>query len=177
MSAKERSTRWGPSRENVLISAVRTATAGALRSVVGRPPLAARRAGCPSHRLAGAASGAGVASDADIGFVTAGGGARVPGFQRGAVRLHILRHAAEKEIHGAWMTEELARHGYQISPGTLYPTLHRLETDGLLVSEQRVVDGRTRRVCKVTKARKQALTEDRRALKELAREVLGDDAP
>ncbi|GGR36574.1 hypothetical protein GCM10010282_31320 [Streptomyces roseolus] len=37
-------------------------------------------------------------------------------FQRGAVRLHILHHAAEEEIHGAWMTEEPASHGYRISP-------------------------------------------------------------
>ncbi|MFF8959675.1 PadR family transcriptional regulator [Streptomyces sp. NPDC014894] len=98
-------------------------------------------------------------------------------FQRGAVRLHILHHAAGAEIHGAWMSEELARHGYRISPGTLYPTLHRLEADGLLVSEQQVVDGRTRRVYRATVAGKQALAEDRRALKELAREVLGDDMP
>ncbi|MDW5328402.1 PadR family transcriptional regulator [Plantactinospora sp. KLBMP9567] len=97
-------------------------------------------------------------------------------FQRGAVRLHILHHAAEQEIHGAWMTEELARHGYDISPGTLYPTLHRLEADGLLVSEQRVVEGRTRRVYRATEAGRQALAEDRRALRELADEVLGDGA-
>lgn len=97
-------------------------------------------------------------------------------FQRGAVRLHILHHAAEGEIHGAWMTKELAEHGYDISPGTLYPTLHRLEADGLLVSEQQVVDGRARRVYKATAAGKQALAEDREALRELAREVLGDDA-
>lgn len=97
-------------------------------------------------------------------------------FQRGAVRLHILHHAAEGEIHGAWMTKELAEHGYDISPGTLYPTLHRLEADGLLVSEQQVVDGRARRVYKATAAGKQALAEDRKALRELAREVLGDDA-
>jgi DNA-binding PadR family transcriptional regulator len=103
--------------------------------------------------------------------------ARVREFQRGAVRLPILHHAAEEEIHGAWMTEELVSHGYQISPGTLYPTLHRLEADGLLVSEQRVVDGRTRRVYKATEAGKQALAADRQALKELAREVLGDEAP
>ncbi len=96
-------------------------------------------------------------------------------FQRGAVRLHILHHAAQEEIHGAWMTEELARHGYQISPGTLYPTLHRLEADGLLVSEQRVVDGRTRRVYRSTEAGRRALAEDRKALEELAREVLGDE--
>ncbi|GGX03207.1 PadR family transcriptional regulator [Streptomyces lomondensis] len=98
-------------------------------------------------------------------------------FQRGAVRLHILHHAAEEEIHGAWMTEELARHDCQISPGTLYPTLHRLEADGLLVSEQRVVDGRVRRVYRAAEAGKQALPQDPKALKELAREVLGDEAP
>ena len=95
-------------------------------------------------------------------------------FQRGAVRLHILHHAAIEEIHGAWLTEELARHGYDISPGTLYPTLHRLEADGLLTSQQRVVDGRTRRVYRATKAGKHALAEDRKALAELASEVLGD---
>ncbi|MET7745974.1 PadR family transcriptional regulator [Streptomyces sp. NPDC005385] len=98
-------------------------------------------------------------------------------FQRGAVRLHILHHAAEGEIHGAWMSEELAHHGHNISPGTLYPTLHRLEAEGLLVSEQRVVDGRTRRIYTVTPAGEQALAEDREALAELAREVLGDKAP
>ncbi|WP_368861977.1 PadR family transcriptional regulator [Frankia gtarii] len=96
-------------------------------------------------------------------------------FQRGAVRLHILHHAAEQEIHGAWMTEELARHGHRISPGTLYPTLHRLEADGLLASEQRVIDGRTRRMYRATEAGKRALAEDHRALAELAREVLGRD--
>lgn len=95
-------------------------------------------------------------------------------FQRGAVRLHILHHAAAEEIHGAWLTEELARHGYAISPGTLYPTLHRMEGDGLLTSRQRVVDGRTRRVYRATAAGKRALAQDRKALAELAREVLGD---
>jgi DNA-binding PadR family transcriptional regulator len=92
-------------------------------------------------------------------------------FQRGAVRLHILQLAAEEEIHGAWMTAELARHGYQI---TLYPTLQRLEADGLLTSEQRVVEGRIRRVCRATPVGRQVLAEDRRAMAELAREVLGD---
>jgi DNA-binding PadR family transcriptional regulator len=96
-------------------------------------------------------------------------------FQRGAVRLHILHHAAEQEVHGAWITKELARHGYDISPGTLYPTLHRLEADGLLSSKQRVVDGRARRVYRVTAAGRRALREDRKALQELAREVLGVD--
>ncbi|WP_225850445.1 PadR family transcriptional regulator [Streptomyces sp. HPF1205] len=98
-------------------------------------------------------------------------------FQRGAIRLHILHHAAEQPIHGAWMTQELAGHGYRVSPGTLYPTLHRLEADGLLVSEQQVVDGRARRVYRATPAGERALAEDRRALRELAREVLADEDP
>ncbi len=98
-------------------------------------------------------------------------------FQRAAVRLHILHHAVEQEIHGAWMTKELERHGYKISPGTLYPTLHRLEADGLLVSEPRVVRGKVRRVYRATDAGRAALVEDRRALRELADEVLGDAAP
>jgi DNA-binding PadR family transcriptional regulator len=97
-------------------------------------------------------------------------------FQRGAVRVHILHHAAEHEVHGAWLTEELGRHGYDISPGTLYPTLHRLEKDGLLASKQRVVDGRTRRVYRATRAGKRALEQDRKALRELTHEVLGDDS-
>lgn len=98
-------------------------------------------------------------------------------FIRGAVRLHILHHAAEGEVHGAWMTRELAAHGYDISPGTLYPTLHRLEADGLLVSEQRVVEGRTRRVYEATELGRRVLAEDRAALRELAREVLGAEVP
>lgn len=98
-------------------------------------------------------------------------------FQRGAVRLHILHHAAREDeagVHGAWLTTELARHGYDISPGTLYPTLHRLEADRLLTSEQQVVDGRVRRVYRATPAGRTALDADRKALAELAREVLLD---
>lgn len=89
--------------------------------------------------------------------------------------MHILHHAATAGVHGAWLTMELGRHGYDISPGTLYPTLHRLEADGLLTSEQQVVGGKARRVYRATRAGCKALAEDRKALAELAREVLGDD--
>ncbi|WP_137121342.1 PadR family transcriptional regulator [Segeticoccus rhizosphaerae] len=96
-------------------------------------------------------------------------------FIRGAVRLHILHHAAEGEIHGAWMADELAHHGYQISPGTLYPTLHRLQERRLLTSRQVVVAGRARRVYTITDTGRAVLAQERRALAELAREVLGPD--
>ena len=91
---------------------------------------------------------------------------------RAAVRLHILHHAAEEDIHGAWMSEELANHGYTISPGTLYPTLHRMEEAGLLLSRQEVVGGRPRRVYRATTAGLDALADGRRSVAELAAEVL-----
>ncbi|MNV65043.1 Transcriptional regulator PadR-like family protein [compost metagenome] len=60
----------------------------------------------------------------------------------GLVCLHVLHHAAEQKIYGQWMIDELAHHGYRLSPGTLYPMLHKMERDGYLVSCQER-DGRT----------------------------------
>jgi len=94
-------------------------------------------------------------------------------FDRGAVQLHVLHHAAQHEIHGAWITEELARHGHRISPGTLYPTLHRMEGEGLLRSRTKVVEGRKRRQYTATPRGRRALEQARRTLRELAAEVLG----
>ena len=70
------------------------------------------------------------------------------------------------------MAEELAHHGHQISPGTLYPTLHRMEQDGLLTSRHVIVDGRTRRVYRATTSGRKALRDMRQVLRELADEVL-----
>jgi len=52
----------------------------------------------------------------------------------GLIRLHILHHAVEGPIFGLGMMEELGRHGYRISPGTLYPLLQNLERKGYLRS-------------------------------------------
>src|ERR1700693_5354004 len=62
----------------------------------------------------------------------------------GFIRLHTLHHAAGGELSGQWMIEELARHGYRLSPGTLYPLLHGLEKKGYLASRL-VRKGRTAR--------------------------------
>lgn len=94
-------------------------------------------------------------------------------FLRGAVRLHVLHHAAISEVHGAWMAEELARHGYRISPGTLYPTLHRMEAEGLLRSRSQVVAGRARRSYRATPKGRGVLEQAKEQLRELAHELLG----
>lgn len=96
-------------------------------------------------------------------------------FRRGAVRLHVLHHAAAGQVTGAWLSEELTHHGYRISPGTLYPLLHTLEADGLLDSRQLTEKGRVLRYYSATKAGRAALAAARLALAELAGELLSEE--
>ncbi|HDQ74240.1 MAG TPA: PadR family transcriptional regulator [Chloroflexi bacterium] len=90
----------------------------------------------------------------------------------GFIKIHILHHASEKPVYGMWLIEELGRHGYTVSPGTLYPTLHRLERAGYLASEKRVVEGRQRRYYVITADGEAALVKARTQLLELVNEVL-----
>jgi DNA-binding PadR family transcriptional regulator len=92
----------------------------------------------------------------------------------GLIELHVLYHAAEEEIFGLGMLEELKRHGYRISPGTLYPLLHRLMHRGYLtVRDVRL--GRTRRrLYRATPKGYRALASLRRHVRELTVE-LGDE--
>ena len=71
-------------------------------------------------------------------------------FFLGFVRIHILHHAAQEHVYGVWLMDELRRHGYDMSPGTLYPILHELEKDGFLKSDKRVVGGKVRRYYIIT---------------------------
>lgn len=91
------------------------------------------------------------------------------------VRVHVLHHAVSERVYGAGMAEELARHGYRLSPGTLYPLLHRLELDGLLASESEVVAGKVRKYYVATELGRAALTELRPRLAELVGEALPED--
>lgn len=93
-------------------------------------------------------------------------------FFLGFIKIHILHHAAEKPIYGLWIIEELGRHGYQLSPGTLYPILHALEADGLLRSREQLVEGKIRKYYEITAQGKKALTEVKKKMKELVEEVM-----
>jgi len=95
-------------------------------------------------------------------------------FFLGFIKIHILYHAAEAPIYGSEIREELARHGYHLSPGTLYPTLHRLEADGCLESYTRVVKGKVRRYYQATGKGKSVLAHSRRKIRELVNEVIED---
>ena len=88
------------------------------------------------------------------------------------VRVHVLHHATKERIFGVAMMEELKRHGYDISPGTLYPMLHALEDSGVLTTTQEVVDGKGRRYYRATKAGDLLLRELRAKIRELVDEVM-----
>lgn len=66
------------------------------------------------------------------------------------IQIHILHHAKKEPIYGTWMTEELKKHGYAISAGTLYPIFHNLEKDGLLNVQNRTVNGKVRKYYSIT---------------------------
>jgi DNA-binding PadR family transcriptional regulator len=88
----------------------------------------------------------------------------------GLIRLHILHHAVEGPVYGLEMAEELARHGYQISLGTLYPLLHGLEKKGYLRSTEKRSGQSLRKVYRATPLGKKAL----RAMRVKVAELFGE---
>jgi PadR family transcriptional regulator PadR len=93
----------------------------------------------------------------------------------GLIRLHILHHAAEQDFFGQWMIDELSRHGYRLSPGTLYPILHTMERQGYLRSRLARAGGRRRRLYRATPAGRKALAGGRRRVQELFGEMFRTD--
>lgn len=89
----------------------------------------------------------------------------------GFMSMHILHHAQQEPIYGAWMLEELAHHGYKVSAGTLYPLLHDLHQEGLLTCEERNVGGKIRKYYSITEAGKAVHQTAKQQLKELTREA------
>lgn len=92
----------------------------------------------------------------------------------GLVRLHILHHAAKGPVFGLRIIEELARHGYTLSPGTLYPLLHGLEHKGYLRSATTTVGKRSRRLYRATPLGRKVLAAARERVSELFGELLED---
>lgn len=88
-------------------------------------------------------------------------------------KVHILHHAQERPVYGQWMMEELRRHGFALSPGTLYPLLARMERHGWLRG-QRAPDAssKARREYVLTKAGARVLAQIRRQVEELHAEVV-----
>jgi len=93
----------------------------------------------------------------------------------GLIRLHVLHHAVKEPIFGLGMVEELGRHGYRISPGTLYPLLHGLEKKGYLVSREQRNGKSLRKVYRATAQGRKALAAAQGKVRELFVELMEED--
>ena len=88
------------------------------------------------------------------------------------IKLHILYHAEKEEVYGLGLIEELGRHGYTLGPGTLYPTLSKMERTGLLISENRTVNHKQRKYYRITPDGTEQLAKVKAKIGELYREVV-----
>ncbi|MDI6875065.1 MAG: PadR family transcriptional regulator [Actinomycetota bacterium] len=93
-------------------------------------------------------------------------------FFLGFIKIHILHHASKEPVYGLWLIEELGRHGYRLSPGTLYPMLRSMEEQGLLKSRREIVGGKVRKYYRATKKGERALADSLEKIRELVKEVL-----
>ncbi|MBU2560005.1 PadR family transcriptional regulator [archaeon] len=92
----------------------------------------------------------------------------------GFIKIHILYHASKNPIYGVEMMRELKRHGYEVGPGTMYPTLHALEKQGYLKSKEAVVRGKVRKYYEATAKGRKMLEKSREKIRELVDEVIDD---
>ncbi|GMW03028.1 MAG: PadR family transcriptional regulator [Candidatus Hydrogenedentota bacterium] len=87
-------------------------------------------------------------------------------------KVHILHHAGEGPVVGQWMLRELRAHGYDVSPGTLYPLLNRMEKYGWLkCTSDPDAGARARKEYRLTREGKQVLKSVQEHISELHREI------
>jgi len=89
----------------------------------------------------------------------------------GFIQIHILHHGKKEPFYGSWMIDELIEHGYDMSPGTLYPLLKSMTTNGLLEREDKNVDGKIRKYYRTTSLGEDVLKEARAKAYELFGEI------
>ena len=92
----------------------------------------------------------------------------------GIWKIHVLHHAETREVWGTWLLEQLAAHGHELSPGTLYPALLRMERNQWLRRTGNAPHTRARQTFRITRAGKLLLRELRREVTELYEEVVVD---
>lgn len=80
---------------------------------------------------------------------------------RGSAELLILALLRDRPMYGYEIIRELRERSegyFAMEEGLLYPTLHRLEREGLLRAEWQLVDGRRRRYYAITESGLAALS-------------------
>jgi DNA-binding PadR family transcriptional regulator len=82
-----------------------------------------------------------------------------------------LSSCTVRPVYGLWLIEELAEHGYRVSPGTLYPLLRSLEESELLKSYNELHEGKIRRYYKLTPNGRRQLKKAKGQLLELCKRL------
>lgn len=90
----------------------------------------------------------------------------------GIWKIHILFHAAKRDVWGQWLLEELAEHGHRVSPGTLYPALARMEKHGWLRRVEVAPHPKARQRFRITSGGRALLRSLQHDVKELYQEVV-----
>lgn len=91
----------------------------------------------------------------------------------------VLAALEAEPAHGYGIIRRLRQRSsdvFRLAEGTVYPTLHRLERDGLVTSRWTLANGRRRRVYRVTRSGREALLVRRlewRTFSTAMQEVLG----
>lgn len=93
-------------------------------------------------------------------------------FFLGFIRIHILYHASKEPLYGLWLIQELDRHGYKLSPGTLYPILHGLEGEGYLKAFEKLQNGKIRKYYRTTSKGDRMLLQSKERIRALIDEVM-----
>lgn len=90
-------------------------------------------------------------------------------------KVHILHHAEKEPVVGQWFIRELRRHGYEVSPGTVYPMLTRMcKRDWLKCRVDPRGGLRARKEYSLTRKGREVLRLLRANVEELYREVILD---
>jgi len=80
---------------------------------------------------------------------------------QGLVLLRILHAASIDRVTGVELSAQLDALGHRLSPGTLYPLLHRMEKTGWLKSAGKTIKSKYRRYYRITRKGRQALEDAR----------------
>jgi PadR family transcriptional regulator PadR len=79
--------------------------------------------------------------------------------RKGSTTVLILALLEDEPMYGYQLSRELERRSqgyFTMKEGLLYPALHQMEEDGLLIGEWKIIDNRQRKYYRITtKGRKQ----------------------
>lgn len=96
------------------------------------------------------------------------------GYMSGSSRLLVLAILSEKPYYGYELIKTLKQRSndtFDMKEGTLYPILHKLESEGLVASSNQEVSGRVRKVYAITEKGSRVLAREKQEWTEFSMAV------